>query len=257
MRDLEHPGLRPQHRHDLFDVALHLELDAVRALDHRLQLGRCSDRDDLAAVDDRDAIAQRLRLVHIMRGERNCEPGLAPQPLEQVPHGAPALRVKSDGRLVEEQYFRRMNQPARDLQPPAHPTRVGLHEIVGALSQAHQVDKMLRPLAPQAPGEIVEPAIDVDVLPPGEVEVGGQRLRNHADRLAHASGLTRDVEAGDESLARGRHDQRRQHPAERGLARAVGSEQAEKLATPNFETHMIDGGECAEAFSELACLYCC
>jgi len=30
-----------------------------------------------------------------------------------------------------------------------------------------------------------------------------------------------------------------------------------KLAAPDFETHVVDGGESAEAFSELACLYCC
>ena len=216
-----------------------------------------SDRDDLAAVDDRDPVAQRFGFVHVVRGERNGKPGVAPQLLEQIPHGAPALRVESDSRLVEEQHLGRMDEPARDLQPPAHPARVSLHEIVGALGQAHHVDQVLRPLAPHAPAEIVEAAVDVDILPSGEVEVGGQRLRNHADRFAHAHRIARDVEAGDESLSRGRHDQRRQHPAERGLARAVGSEQAEQLAAPHLEAHVVDGGEFAEAFSEFARLYCC
>ena len=141
-----------------------------------------------------------------MRGERNGEAGFAAQLLEQIPHGAPALRVKSDGWLVEEQHLGGMDEPACNLQPPAHPARVSLHQIVGALGQTHQMDQVLRPLAPRAPAEVVEAAVDVDVFPPGEVEVGGQRLRNYADRLAHALGIARDVEAGDESLARGWHD---------------------------------------------------
>ena len=151
-----------------------------------------------------------------------------------------------------------MDQAARDFEPPAHPARIGLHEIVGALGQA-------RPCAIRCCArsrrtrrrEIVEAAVDVDVLPSGEVEVGGQRLRNHADRFAHAHRVARDVEAGDETLARGRHDQRRQHPAERGLARAVGSEQAEQFAAPHLEVDVVDGGEVAEALSEFARLYCC
>ena len=182
---------------------------------------------------------------------------ITPQLLEQIPHRTPALRVKSDGRLVEEQHLGRMDEAARDLQPPAHPARIGLHEIVGALGQAHHVDQVLRPLTPHAPAEIVEAAVDVDVLPSGEVEVGGQRLRNHADRFAHAHRVARDVEAGDESMPRGGHDQRRQHPAKRSLARAVRSEQAEQFAAPHLETHVVDGGKLAEAFSEFARLYCC
>ena len=150
-----------------------------------------------------------------------------------------------------------MDEPARDLQPPAHPARVCLHEIVGALGQSHHMNQVLRTLAPHAPTEIVEAPVNVDILPSGEVEVGGQRLRNHADRFAHAPRIARDVEAGDEALSRGRHDQRREHPAERGLARAVGSEQTEQLAAAHLEGHVIDGGEFAEAFSEFAGLYCC
>ena len=87
-------------------------------LDHLLTAERCDElggrphRDHLAVVDHRHAIAEALRLVHVVRGE---EHGLAAllEPLHHIPELPPRLRVESSGRLVEEQQVRIGNERAR------------------------------------------------------------------------------------------------------------------------------------------------
>src|SRR5271157_1276446 len=118
-----------------------------------------------------------------------------------------------------------MDQSARDLQPAAHTARVRRDQVLGALREPYQLEQPLRALAALPPGHAVELAIDVDILPSGEVEVGSHRLRDDADRFAHAARMAYRVVAGDVGLALGRPEQRGEHPDDRGLAGAVGTEQ--------------------------------
>src|SRR5690348_13448489 len=46
-----------------------LDLDDRLAAERAHELGGRAERDHLAVVDDRDAVAERLRLVHEVRGE--------------------------------------------------------------------------------------------------------------------------------------------------------------------------------------------
>ncbi len=101
-----------------------------------------------------------------------------------------------------------------------------------------------------------ELAVDIDVLPSGEIEIRGERLRDDADVLAHLARMARDVEAGDERMAAARRDERREHPHDRRLAGAVGAEQSEDLAATDFEVDLVDRGERAEALSQVFGLYC-
>ena len=82
-----------------------------------------------------------------------------------------------------------MDQPTGDFEPPAHPAGIGLHEIVGTLRQPDHVNQMRCAFASYAPGQIVVAAIEVNIFPTGEIDVGGQRLRNYSNRLAHAHRL--------------------------------------------------------------------
>ncbi len=61
------------------------------------------ERDDGAVIDNRDSIAQRLGLIHVMGGERDSELAFLAQLNQQIVHGQPALRIEADGRLIEEQ----------------------------------------------------------------------------------------------------------------------------------------------------------
>src|ERR1700730_6191687 len=67
----------------------------------RLDFRRRTFGDDLAPVDDRDAIGQRVGLLKVVRGEQN---GLAPlhHAPDLVPQHSPTLYVETDCGLVEK-----------------------------------------------------------------------------------------------------------------------------------------------------------
>src|SRR3954453_5797360 len=65
------------------------------------QLRRRADRTHHALVHERDAVAQRLRLVHVMGGEQDGE-ARVPEVVDPLPHAGPADRIEPDRRLVED-----------------------------------------------------------------------------------------------------------------------------------------------------------
>ena len=73
--------------------------------DRRLQRVGRVDRNDLALVDDRDAIAT-LGFVHVVRGEEHRRLLALAQLVDVVPDVHAGLRVEADRRLVEEQHPR-------------------------------------------------------------------------------------------------------------------------------------------------------
>src|SRR5712691_3198110 len=77
--------------------------------DRTLQLLRRAFGDDLAVVDDRDAVAQRIRLVEVVRREEYGRAAIV-HPPHLVPHAGAALRVEPGGGLVEKQELRAMDQ---------------------------------------------------------------------------------------------------------------------------------------------------
>ena len=65
------------------------------------ELRRRSERGQPAAVDDRDTVAQRFRLVHRVRGQQHGHAAVA-QRSHELPRGRACVRVHARGRLVEE-----------------------------------------------------------------------------------------------------------------------------------------------------------
>ena len=65
------------------------------------ELGRRTERGELAAGDDRDAVAEVLGLVHRVGREQHRHAALA-QVADELPGCGPGVRVHSRGRFVEE-----------------------------------------------------------------------------------------------------------------------------------------------------------
>src|SRR5271166_6048795 len=82
------------------------------------QLRRRALRDDAPAVDDGEPVAQLVGLVQVMSGEEHCGAAV-PQLPDLVPQVGPVLRVKTGGRLVEEEHLRVMQDPQGDLESAA------------------------------------------------------------------------------------------------------------------------------------------
>ena len=72
-------------------------------------------RDDVAVVHDGDAIAQLLRLIHVVRRQHD-RPALALEGDDQIPQLAPGLRIEAGRRLVEEDQLGIADERARQRQ---------------------------------------------------------------------------------------------------------------------------------------------
>ena len=80
------------------------------------QVLRCLTRQQRAVVDDRDAIADGLGLLHRMGGQEDA-PALLSDVLDPTPELTTGLRIETSRRLVEQQQRRIVND--RDVQREA------------------------------------------------------------------------------------------------------------------------------------------
>ena len=101
------------------------------------QLARRLIGDQLAMVDDRDAVAQLLGFLEIMGGQHHRH-ALPVEPADIVPQLLAKLDVDPGGRLVEHQDRRRMNHRLGHQQPPLHAARQGARIGVGLVGQMHR-----------------------------------------------------------------------------------------------------------------------
>ena len=110
---------------------------------------------------------------------------------EHLPDRDARHRIEAGGRLVEEEDARLVHQAARDLDAPPHAARQVLHLRLAPLRQLDRLEQLGdQPLALRA-RHAVQLREDDQVLLDAQLEVAGHRLRNDADRLAHAVGLLR------------------------------------------------------------------
>src|SRR3954468_9488232 len=215
-----------------------------------LQLRRRVDGERLAAIENRDALAEYVRLLHVVRREQRRLPG-AVEVREDPPEIDPGLRVDAGGRLVEEQHLRRVHQRAGQHQPLRETTREAEDHRVGPLGERELLEQVVGARSSAGAGNAEEAAVVVEVLPDRERPVERVRLRDHADLALHVGGVPPHVEAGDERTSSGRDHRGGQHPDRGRLARAVGAEEPEELAAPHLEVEPVGGYEGAVPVVEL------
>ena len=217
--------------------------------DARLErLGRV-EHDDLAAVHDRDAVAE-LRLVHVVRGHEDRRALGLLQCTDVAPDRAAGLGVEADGRLVEEQHARRVHQAAGDLQAPSHAAGVRLHRRVTAVPEVDHLEHLAHPRRDDLGVDAVELGVQAEVLLGGEVAVERRVLEHEADVPADGVALADDVEAAHAGGTGRGPGERAQHVDRRALAGAVGAEEAEDLAASDGERDTADGLDLAVGLDE-------
>src|SRR4029079_12800306 len=92
-------------------------LENVLSGDRRLQLERRVERFQLPVIDDRDAIAELVRLVHVVRGQQHGQLTLRLDLLQHFPYGDAGYRVETGGGLVEKEDARLVDEAARNFDP--------------------------------------------------------------------------------------------------------------------------------------------
>ena len=158
---------------------------AARALGH-----------EAAGVDDADAVAEPLGLLHVVGGVEDGE-ALAAQGLDALEDGVAALRVDADGRLVEHEELRPVQQADGDVGPALHAAGVGLDPVVGPVGQAHHLEDLVEAVGEDLALQPLEAAEEPQVVAGGEVLVEGEVLGHEADRGLGLDGVARHRVPGD------------------------------------------------------------
>ncbi len=98
-------------------------------------------------IDDGDPIAV-LGLVHVVGGEKQRRPVLLAQPAQHLPGARARLRIEPGGRLVEEQDVGAVDQAARDLEASLHAAREGARQILAAIVEVDELQRLVDPRVP-------------------------------------------------------------------------------------------------------------
>jgi hypothetical protein len=119
----------------------------------------------------------------------------------------------------------------------------------GGVGEADALEQLGAAPDALALGQAVQRGLQAQVLAAGQQRVERGLLEGGADRLAHVRAVADDVVAGHARRARRGRQQRREHQHGRGLARAVGTQEAVDLAGLDAE---VDAVHRADPALELA-----
>ena len=165
-------------------------------------------------------------------------------------------------RLVEQQHARPPGQRQGDLQLALLAVREVAHGGAGAVGQAHggkgfcrarlQIGEALqRPEHRELrPGQRLGGQQRVLAHGQGGEEVGDLKRAGQAQRGAAVLGLGRHVGAEEGDAPRGHRQRAGDQVEQRGLARAVGTDERAPLARPHGELHAVDRAKPAERLAD-------
>src|SRR5260221_13773427 len=86
------------------------------------QLAGRAERDHLAVVHHRDAVAKPLRFFHVVRGQQHCPPAFL-ESLDDIPGLMARLRVEAGSWLIQEEQLWVSHQGAAKGEPLLLATR--------------------------------------------------------------------------------------------------------------------------------------
>ena len=204
-----------------------------------------------AVVDDRDAVGEPIGLVEVLRGQQHGG-AVRDEALDRLPQADAAARVEAGRRLVEEQDRRVGDEGGREVEAAAHAAGVGLGHALGGVGELEALEQLAGARLAPPREHAVEAADHHEVLLAGEVLVDRGVLPGEPDLGAQRARVTDDVEAGDAGAARVRRQQGGEDADGRGLAGAVGAEDAQYGARRDLEVDAVERAHLAERLHESA-----
>ena len=224
----------------------------VGPVERRFELVGRAASDDLTVTHDGDALAEAIRLLHVVRGQKDRHAGLRAQVGKAIPDGAARHGIEAGCRLVEEEQPWLVEQGLRDLQTANHAAGVGARQPVARIGKPHVRQRLAdtRLAIAVRPGGHRGRRKDQKILVAGQAAVRRERLWHVADDTPDLARLAHEVEAIDLRRTRGRRQERRQHLERRRFARAIGAEQAEDLPFFDAQYHIVHRRHRAEAFGQ-------
>ena len=140
-------------------------------------------------------------------------------------HALARRDVEADGRLVEQQAGRLMQQCARDLDPARLAARERPHLVVGAIGKSDLGQRLARAGAALAPAHALQRGVIGEVLRQRQIAVETAALEHDAELPQRRRGVPAHVVAEDADLAADIVVEARRQGEQRRLAGAVRPEQ--------------------------------
>ena len=204
-------------QHDIAEVLLEQQL-------------RSALRNDLSVVHDRDLVAERVGLVHVVRGQHDrLAAGL--DQIDEVPEVPARLRVEAGRGFVEEEHLRVIDDRERHQEPLALAAGKLARVPVEELFEAAETDDLRHVHGPGI--EVLEQpqglAHGQEFLERRDLELDARfspERRTHRRAFVQSGAGVASLDAFDDL------DQR-------GLARAVRSEQTEADALPDRQADVV------------------
>ncbi len=172
------------------------EVEELLGADGLLEGGGGVLDEDLAVVDDGDAVAELVGLFHVVGGEDDGDALLA-EAADGVPHGDAGLGIEAGGGLVEEEDLGAVGDGAGDLDALGEAAGELGGVGVGALGEQELREELVGAVGGLGAGEAEVEAVEVDVLEDGAGAVEGVVLGDDADGAAGDGGRGDDVDAVD------------------------------------------------------------
>src|ERR1035438_3596652 len=127
-----------------------------RRAEGRLEAGGCALGQEAAVVHQGDAVAEDVRLLHVVGGEEDGHPRLLAQLLHLRPDAGPGYGVETDGGLVKDEESGTVDQRLGEFQAADHAPGVGPSEAIADVVEAHGVQHLSYPRLPLSSRQVQE-----------------------------------------------------------------------------------------------------
>src|SRR5215813_4850363 len=230
--DLEHPGLVGERGGD---GGLQAEDDHVADPDLALQLVGGALGQDLPALDEGDAVAELVRLPHVVGGEDDGGAALATQGGDLGAQADGHVGVEAESGLVEKEHLRLVDEGLGEGQALLQPRGERIVFRLAMRSELALVDEALHALAEDVSMQAIEAAVEGQHL--GRTQTPHERRvpARHVEPTTDGHGLADDVMAEDGRRAAVGQEERGEDGEQGRLSRAVGTEKSIDGAAWNLE----------------------
>src|SRR5437867_13283755 len=121
-------------------------------------------------VDDRDPVAEMVRLLHVMSCQKN-RVSLSSHVLDYLSDQVGGLWVEAHSRLVQQDYGRLMQYAFNEREAYSHSRRVVLEQRVPQFVQSDQFEEILDPILVMSTFHMIKCCDVFQVLQSGKLRV--------------------------------------------------------------------------------------
>src|SRR5277367_5847099 len=204
-------------------------------------------RDHFSVIDDDDAVAEPLRLFHVVRG---VDESLAAffQYLKIFKDCIAALGIDPNCWFIQQQNLRIMEQRSREVQATLHSTAECAYFVAGTIRQRDQIQSFVNRMFGPRSGDGVKRGKESQIVTGAKLVVQRHVLRNQANFQLYGIRITLYLLAFDPDFAGIRVQQSRNDGDSRRFAGTIRPQQADGLSIIGLKADAVHGCELSVAF---------